>query len=354
MQACYTVMNALHAIPPAPSKPPLARIGRFRILRELGTGTIGTVYLAHDPVIDRSVAVKTVSPKLTPIEKKRLEQQFINEARAAGRLSHPNIVTIFEASSENGTSYIAMEYLQGCELNKLLNEGKRFEPDEVAVIISKIAEALAYAHKHEVVHRDVKPANIFIVGKNQPKLVDFGIARAPNRISEREDEPYTLYRSNLLGTPSYMAPEQAKGLPADSRSDIYSLGAVMYEMLTGCKPFKGRDTMHLLQMIAHKSPPPPDSIVANIPSALSEITMKAMSKQQEKRYQLASEMAHDLKRYLAKQKRILQNTKKEEANNKTRAATVKATPLAQRRPILWLAGTAALAAFAVLGFSLLR
>jgi serine/threonine protein kinase len=290
----------------APAGPAINRIGRFHILRELGRGTVGAVYLGHDPIIDRSVAIKAFSAQLTPGEKKQHEQQFINEARAAGRLSHPNIVTIFDASSEGDTTYIAMEYLQGRELSKLLDHGNRFEPDMVVSIIWKIADALQYAHKNDVVHRDIKPANIFIVADNQPKVVDFGIARAPNRVSDQPanaGQPYTLFHNNIMGTPNYMSPEQALGRPVDSRTDIYSLGAVMYEMLTGRKPFKSHDTAQLLQMIAHKTPPEPHKIDASVPVILSQIAMKAMSKRPEKRYQHAEEMAADIKRYLSMQKR---------------------------------------------------
>lgn len=333
--------------------PTTARVGRFRILRILGTGGVGTVYLAHDPVIDRNVAIKTFGSGLSASEKKQREQQFINEARVAGRLSHPNIVTIFDASSEGSTSYIAMEYLQGRELSKLLQEDKRFDAEEAAAIVSKVAEALDYAHRHDVIHRDIKPANIFIVGSNQPKVVDFGIARAPNRISEQDDDSYTLYRNNLLGTPNYMSPEQAMGLPADARSDIYSLGAVMYEMLTGCKPFKGRDTAQLLQLIAHKAPPAPKTVDASIPSALSDIVMKAMSKRPEKRYQHAGEMAHDLRRYLAAQKRSLHRLKQEQATQKY-PDRHREPSVPRRLSLLWAGGLMSLAAFAILGFTLLR
>jgi len=335
------------------ASPAITRIGRFRILRILGSGSVGTVYLAHDPVIDREVAIKAFSSALTAVEKKQREQQFINEARVAGRLSHPNIVTIFDASNEGGTSYIAMEYLQGRELSKLLQEGKRFDADEAAAIVLKIAEALHYAHKHEVVHRDIKPANIFIVGNNHPKVVDFGIARAPNRISEHDDEPYTLYRSNLLGTPNYMSPEQAMGLPADTRSDIYSLGAVLYEMLAGRKPFKGRDTTQLLQLIAHKAPPVLNAVDASIPSALSDIVMKAMSKRPEKRHQHAGELAHDLRRYLARQKRSLHRLKKEQMSRQDPVQQRKSS-VPGRRPLLWAGGLLSLTAFVVLGITLLR
>jgi eukaryotic-like serine/threonine-protein kinase len=286
------------SVPP----PPISRVGRFYITRELGSGTAGTVYLGHDPVIDRPVAIKTFnSARLTPIERRQYEQQFINEARAAGRLSHPHIVTIFDASSEGGTTYIAMEYLQGRELNRLLDSGHRFSTNDIASIVSKIADALHYAHSAGVIHRDIKPANIFLLGERNPKVVDFGIARAPNRVSDHptETDPYTMFHQNLLGTPNYMSPEQAMGRDVDHRTDIYSLGAVTYEMLTGKRPFRNTKTESLLEEIAYKAPPAPHEIDAAVPAELSQIVMKAMSKRPEKRYQDAQEFAHDLKRYLA-------------------------------------------------------
>jgi serine/threonine protein kinase len=308
-------MKTSYAPPLAPASAEIKRIGKFQIMHELGRGTVGSVYLGHDPVIDRSVAIKTFSTKLSATEKKQYEQHFINEARAAGRLSHPSIVTIFDASSEGGTTYIAMEYLRGKELSKLLEQGRRFTPDETANIIWKVADALHYAHENGVVHRDIKPANIFMSEENHPKLVDFGIARAPNRVSDQpqdQDAPYTLYRrNNLLGTPNYMSPEQAMSKQVDARTDVYSLGAVMYEMLTRQKPFKSNDTTQLLQQIAYKNPPPVHEINPRIPLVLSHIVMKAMSKKTEKRYQNAEEMALDIKRYLVKEKRSKQKMKQE-------------------------------------------
>ncbi len=286
----------------------LNRIGRFRIVRELGRGTIGCVYLGHDPVIDRDVAIKTFLPSMSAPERKRIEDQFINEARASGRLNHTNIVTIYEALSEGGTTYIAMEYLQGTELHRLLSARHKFSPSDVASIIYRLAGALDYAHRHDVVHRDIKPANIFLVADNQPKLMDFGIARAPNRVADEhagaDDAPFTLYcKDNLLGTPNYMSPEQATYSPADHRTDIYSLGAVMYEMLTGRRPFVAENVEKLLEKIAYKAPTAPHEINPEVPEGLSAIVMKAMQKRPEKRFASAGEMAEEIKRYVLAGKR---------------------------------------------------
>lgn len=347
----------------SPISAPAIRIGRFRIIRELGRGAIGRVYLAHDPVIDRSVAIKTFSSTLSPSQKRKHEQQFINEARAAGRLTHPNIVTIFDASSEGGTTYIAMEYLAGQELSKILDSGKRFTPDEVATVIWKIADALNYAHQHQVIHRDIKPANIFMVGDNQPKIVDFGIARCPNRVAEEEaEQAYTLFCNNLLGTPNYMSPEQALGRAADHRTDIYSLGSIMYEMLAGCKPFKARNTAHMLQQIAQKIPPAPHALDPRLPLVLSHIAMKAMSKRPDSRYLHAEEMALDIKRYMVKEKRSRQRIQNEmpmleqpDADaSKAAPEAVPSPAQAGRRRLFWTSGIAAAGVLAYSGLKLIQ
>lgn len=286
-------------------KPGLTRAGRFYITRELGRGSLGCVYLAHDPVIGRDVALKTLNSRHSGAERGRQAELLINEARAVGRLCHPHIVTVYDATSEGGTPYMAMEYLQGRELHHILAEGHRYKPDDVASIGWKLADALDHAHRNQVVHRDIKPSNIFLVRDDQPKLVDFGIARAPNRLGEEESEDsgYTMFRANRpLGTPNYMAPEQAQGKPADERSDIYSLGAVLYEMLAGRKPFEEEEPEKLLQQIAYKAPPALYEVNPNVPPMLAQIVMKAMSKRPEKRYQDAQQMALDLKRHLLRER----------------------------------------------------
>lgn len=292
--------------PPRSATPSRNRIGRFHITRELGRGTLSTVYLGHDPVIDRTVAIKAFHRDLVAQTRRMQDRQLINEARAAGRLSHPHIVTIFEASSEGPETYIAMEYLQGSALSTLLDAGHAFGYEAIATICWKLADAIDHAHRHDVVHRDIKPANIFLVGDHQPKLVDFGIARAPNRLGSSivsTDNPETLFCNNLLGTPNYMSPEQAGGHPVDRRTDIYSLGAVMYQMLTGRTPFQAIETDTLLQLIAAKVPESPRDLNPAIPKALSRIVMKAMNRQEDKRYQDAGDMTRDIKRYLIDGKR---------------------------------------------------
>lgn len=339
--------------PATPAAPAVRRIGRFYITRELGRGTLGCVYLGHDPVIGRDLAIKTFNPRLTVTEKSRHEHYFINEARAAGMLSHPHIVTIYDACVENGMTYIAMEYLHGRELDKMLADGHRFLPDEVASIMWKLADALNHAHQRDVIHRDIKPANIFMVRDDQPKLVDFGIARAPNRVGDRqtsEDAQFTIVAGNqLVGTPNYMSPEQASGKCVDARTDIYSLGAVMYEMLAGRKPFHSDSADKLLQQIAYKAPPRPDEIDARIPAALSLIVMKAMSKRPEKRYQDAEQMAIDIKRYLMHQRRA-----RRRLGIPVPALKPRGHGGAERARLIWLGYLSLTAAVVLVGFGLLR
>lgn len=283
----------------------MRRVGRFSITDKLGKGANGTVFLGHDPVIDRAVAIKILGPVIGIADKKQREKHFINEARAAGRLSHPNIVTIYDASSEGGTTFIAMEFLQGQDLRELMAGGRRFNIIEIANIISKVAAALAYAHENGVIHRDIKPANIFILPNNQPKVVDFGIARAPSRILDDDGQPaQTLFNNNVMGTPNYMSPEQAMGQQVNAMTDVYSLGALMYEMLTLQKPFQSNDIDKLLHQIAHKTPKSPSEISPNIPEKLSFIVMKAMQKDPALRYSSAADMALALDKFLARDKRL--------------------------------------------------
>jgi serine/threonine protein kinase len=336
------------ALPSNNAKPPMRRIGRFSITDKLGKGTGGAVYLGHDPVIDRAVAVKILGAAIGVGDKRQREQQFINEARAAGRLSHPNIVTIYDASSEGGTTFIAMEFLQGQDLRELILSGKRFDIIEIANIILKVAEALEYAHEHGVIHRDIKPANIFILPNNQPKVVDFGIARAPNRVLDQSGNPaQTLFNNNILGTPSYMSPEQAMGQQVNALTDVFSLGVIMYEMLTMQKPFQSNDIDKLLNQIANKTPKSPSEISPNVPEKLSKIVMKAMQKDPAERYKSAADMAHALNRFLERDKRL-----KRKRIQPDRPQENIAPSGSNKGPLFWLSCAALLIAIGVIWVAL--
>jgi serine/threonine protein kinase len=291
------------------SKAPTRKIGRFIVTDKIGNGSNGNVMLGHDPIIDRAVAIKILNNPAGASDKKQREQQFINEARAAGRLSHPNIVTIYDASTEGGTTFIAMEFLQGSDLREILSSGKRFTSVDAAGIAYKIANALSFAHNQGVIHRDIKPANIFILENNQPKVVDFGIARVPNRVADDSGQPQTLFKNNIMGTPNYMSPEQASSQPVTASTDIYSLGAVLYEMLTNQKPFSATDFEKLLYNINHKTPKSPNLLNSEVPEKLAQIVMKAMEKKPHRRYKSAAEMALALNKFLSSEKRARRQSK---------------------------------------------
>ena len=328
---------------------PTRRVGRFYLTEKIGKGSNGDVFLGHDPVIDRDVAIKILLTSSSAADKKQREQQFINEARAAGRLSHPNIVTIFDASSEGGVTFIAMEFLQGKDLRDLLAEGKRFDIIEIARIISQVADALAYAHANGVIHRDIKPANIFILPNKHPKVVDFGIARAPNRVLDESGAPgHTLFNNNILGTPNYMSPEQATGKQVNALTDVYSLGAVMYEMLTQQKPFQTQEVEKLLQQIAHKIPKSPSEVCASVPVSLSKIVMKAMQKNPAERYQSAEEMSLALQKFLTRDKKLKRRRPSSENSDGTDTHKLKKSPTS------WISWAAVLIAILVVVISLLR
>src|SRR6476659_5886737 len=218
------------------AQPSNQQLGRYEILSELGQGAMGVVYKAHDPVLDRVVAIKTINLNLPKDELPEYEARFYQEARAAGGLNHPNIVTIYDIGKSERVAYMAMEFLEGEELRATLESGHPLPLSQAIDVIMQVAEGLAYAHERHIVHRDIKPANIMIVREGLVKITDFGIARM------RTNEVKTL-TGMILGSPKYMSPEQVSGKRADTRSDIFSLGVVLYEMLTGTSPFVA-DNIH--------------------------------------------------------------------------------------------------------------
>jgi serine/threonine-protein kinase len=265
------------------------RIGRYEILDEIGRGAMGTVYKARDPLLDRTLALKTVSIDLEGDDFESFERRFYREARSAGRLSHPNIVTIHDVGKSDGLAYIAMEYLQGRSLRTMLDLGVVFPPDRVADIAAQIADGLAFAHDHGVVHRDIKPANIMVLDTGPIKIMDFGIALLPTGSA-------TL-TGNVFGSPKYMSPEQIVGQPVNGRADIFSLGAVLYEMLTGFAPFWGGDLDTVFYQVINEMPPAPSSRNKRIPVAFDVIVARAMAKHPDDRYTDARSMAADLRNY---------------------------------------------------------
>ena len=270
----------------------IAKAGRYEILGELGRGAMGVVYRATDPVIGRPVAVKSIrlSSEGTGLTRNELLSRFQTEARAAGLLTHPNIVVVYDAGEENGVYYITMELVEGKSLQSLLDGGHAFPVPRVLRILEQTCSALAFAHERNVVHRDIKPANLMLTADDTVKVTDFGTAKIVQFGTVQQT-------THVMGTPSYMSPEQVKGRPVDGRSDIFSLGVVLYEMLTGEKPFPGQSITTVIYKIVNEDPVPPRQLNPSIHPGLNEIVLKALAKEPEVRYQTCREMLEDLKSY---------------------------------------------------------
>jgi serine/threonine protein kinase len=262
-------------------------IGRYEIVAEIGKGAMGVVYRANDPLLSRTVAIKTINMSSDPEEVAEYEARFYQEAKAAGGLNHPNIVTIHDIGKSGNLVYMAMEYLEGEELRELMKPGEPLDVARAVEIAAQMAEGLGYAHHHGVVHRDIKPANIMILKSGPAKITDFGIARM------RSAEVRTQ-TGVVLGSPRYMSPEQVAGKRAEPRSDIFSVGVIFYEMLTGKAAFTGDDITSVMYQILNVVPPPPSSVNPAVPQVLDFIVAKALAKTAEDRYQDATELARDL------------------------------------------------------------
>jgi eukaryotic-like serine/threonine-protein kinase len=264
------------------------QLGRYVIDSEIGRGAMGVVFKATDSVLQRTVAVKTVNMAMEKDHADKYEARFYQEARAAGALNHPNIVTVYDAGKAGDVVYMAMEYIQGVELRSLLVEGQPMGVAQAISIAAQVAEGLGYAHAQGVVHRDIKPANIMVVSDGPVKITDFGIAR----MRASADLTQT---GVMLGSPKYMSPEQVIGKRADHRSDIFSLGVILYEMLTGAAPFSGENVTALMYQIVNFAPPAPSSVNRQVPEMLDFVIAKMLAKALEERYQDAREVAKDLR-----------------------------------------------------------
>ena len=264
------------------------RLGRYTVIRELGRGSMSVVYLGKDPTIQRFVALKTVrfDDAGDPSELVEIKRRFFREVQSAGLLSHPNIVTIFDAGDEEDLGYIAMEVLEGITLKDWCRKENLQSVKQVLELVAKVAEALDHAHSHGVVHRDIKPANIMFTKDGIAKITDFSIARITTSTKTKTDA--------ILGTPSYMSPEQIAGEKVDGRSDLFSLGVVMFELLTGERPFQGESIASLTYQIAHKPHRPPAQIRTDLPPCCIAIIDRALSKKLDQRYQRGLEFSVDL------------------------------------------------------------
>jgi eukaryotic-like serine/threonine-protein kinase len=266
--------------------PPFSHLGRYRVLRELGRGAMGVVYLAEDESLQRQVAIKTLLLPDNEVERKHLEARFRQEAKAAGGLNHPGIITIHDLGREADWLYIAMELLQGTELRDRMAQGL-LALDEALDIAGQVASALGAAHARGVIHRDIKPGNIMLLAGGQAKIMDFGIARIPTSDVRTQS-------GTMMGSPKYMSPEQVTGHTVDHRSDIFSLGSMLYEMVAGAPAFSGDNLGQLLNAILHGNPPPPSQYRDGVPPALDAVVARAMQKNPSMRYQDGAEMARDL------------------------------------------------------------
>lgn len=261
--------------------------GRYQIVKEVGRGSMGVVYEAQDPTIDRVVALKVL--RQDRITTESFVKRFLKEAKVIGRLSHPSIVTIHDVGEDQGTVYIAMEFLEGTPLSDIMKD-KQLDPPLVADIGAQIAETLEYAHQRGVIHRDIKPSNIIVQPDGRIKITDFGIAHI-------EDPSATLQTQagEIMGTPAYMSPEQVQGQPIDGRSDIFSLGVILYEMSTGQRPFgKGKSLATIFNEIMQLTPEEPFRASPLIPHKMSDTIMKALGKEPDARFQTGREMADAL------------------------------------------------------------
>lgn len=310
------------------SQASIGHVGRYTLRAVLGEGGLGTVYAAWDPLLSRAVAVKTLHLPASAAGEygASLDDLILNEARAAARLSHPHIVTVFDAGPSEQGVYIAMEPLRGRDLRHLLRE--QWQPSllEIAHLVRRVADALAYAHGKGVIHCDIKPANIFMVGRKLPKVLDFGIARVAHRDVPAVEGP-------LAGSPYYLAPEQLDGGAVDRRCDVYSLGVVMFELLTGQRPFTGATIEEIHRAVREAPLPLARRLNTKVPAALSAIAARAMARRPEDRYPSARHLSMDLRHWL----------------ESPEAAALGETQDQQRRRLLLLAGLSLGAAGAAAG-----
>jgi beta-lactam-binding protein with PASTA domain/tRNA A-37 threonylcarbamoyl transferase component Bud32 len=260
---------------------------RYRVEARIGAGGMAEVYRGVDPVLNRPVAIKILLPQFA--RDASFVDRFRREAQAAARLNHPNVVAVYDTGSTDGTQWIVMEFIEGKTLQEFLATERRPSPEQACEIAERICDGLASAHSQGVIHRDIKPGNVMVTRSGAVKLMDLGIARM---VTGPETAPQT---SAVLGTATYMSPEQAQGQTVDARSDLYSLGAVLYELLTGRPPFSGESPVAIAYKQVNESPPPPSSLNPAVSPALDAVVMRALSKNPANRYQTASEFAEDLR-----------------------------------------------------------
>lgn len=270
----------------------IGHIGRYALKQRLGEGGLGTVYAAYDPILSRTIAVKTLHLSAVEGDRAALDALFLNEARAAAGLNHPNIVTVYDAGLSEQGVYIAMERLRGRDLRQLMANNWRPDIVQTVQIVRRVADALSYAHTKGVIHCDIKPANIFMVGRTLPKVVDFGIARVAH------GQVIPALEGMVAGSPHYLAPEQLRGETVDRRCDVYSLGVVLYELLSHRKAFNGQSLAEIVDAVQHSNPPPVHDVRPEVPASLSRIVQQAMAREPAQRYRSARHLSRDLRDWL--------------------------------------------------------
>jgi serine/threonine-protein kinase len=263
---------------------PVRTIGKYVVEGVLGRGGMGTVYLARDALLDRRVAVKTVT--LGQADAPELRMRFLREAQAAGGLRHPNIVTVYDVGEDAGQPYIAMEYVEGADLDHIIQAREPHPVEWKLDVLRQVCEGLAYAHERGIVHRDVKPSNVRVTSRGEVKIMDFGLARVPSSTATKS--------GRLLGTVQYMAPEQVEGAPVDHRADVFSVGAIAYELLAHRKPFEGDSLTAVMFQIMHGAPDPAALPRTAYSPGLERIVLKALARDREARYQSLDALHADL------------------------------------------------------------
>jgi serine/threonine protein kinase len=311
------------------------RIGRYEVEKELGAGAMAVVYKAVDPLIGRTVAIKTIKIDASiGLEHEELRQRFYREAQNAGNLNHPNIVTIYDIGAAGNVDYIAMEFVEGESLQDWMIKNPIPPVQQTVAIIEQIASGLDYAASHGIIHRDIKPANILLTLDMKAKIADFGIAKIST-------SKFTQTGA-VIGTPSYMSPEQAMGKTLDGRTDIFSLGVIFYEMLTGEKPFTGTNSSTIIYKILHEEPVQPQQLNVTLHPAFNEIVGRMLAKDPDRRYQSCAALIQDLRNYTSL------GIKKDKPQIQADAAKVKAKSNVRHRVIAVV--SVLLVAIAIVGY----